>query len=127
MKGFIQNIEKVTLANTYFRQVLHTSQHVQVVVMCLQPSEDIGEETHEIVDQFLRIESGEGKVIIDGEVHAVHDGDAIVVPAGAKHNLINTSADNVLQLYTVYAPPHHKDGTIHKTKQDAERDTADHL
>ncbi len=127
MKGFIQNIEKVTLANTYFRQVLHTSQHVQVVVMCLQPKEDIGEEVHEIVDQFLRIESGEGKVIIDGEEHVVRDGDAIVVPAGAKHNLINSSADKVLQLYTVYAPPHHKDGTIHKTKQDAERDIADHL
>ena len=127
MKGFIQNIEQATLANTYFRQVLFTSQHAQVVVMCLQPGEDIGEEIHEIVDQFLRIESGEGKVIIDGEEKTVRDGDAIVVPAGSKHNLINTSTDKVLQLYTVYAPPHHKDKTVHKTKRDAENDAADHL
>lgn len=127
MKGYITNIEKATLANKYFRQVLYTSQHVQVVVMCLQPREDIGVEVHEIVDQFLRVESGEGKVIIDGVEQAVKDGDAIVVPAGAKHNLINTSVDKALQLYTVYAPPHHKDGTIHKTKHDAEIDATDHL
>ena len=127
MKGFIRDIEKATLANKYFRKVLHTSQHVQVVVMCLKSGEDIGEEVHEIVDQFLRIESGQGKVIIDGIEQVVKDGDAIVVPAKAKHNLTNTSSDKVLQLYTVYAPPHHKDGTIHKTKQDAENDKSDHI
>jgi mannose-6-phosphate isomerase-like protein (cupin superfamily) len=127
MKGFIQDIEKATRDNTYFRQVLYTSQHVQVVVMCLQPSEDVGAEVHEIVDQFIRIESGEGKVIIDGVEQVVKDGDAIVIPAGAQHNLINTSSDKVLQLYTVYAPPHHKDGTIHKSKHDAEADHEDHL
>lgn len=127
MKGYINNIEMLALGNNYFRQVLFTSQHVQVVVMCLKPGEDIGEEVHEIVDQFLRIESGEGKVIIDGEERAIKDGDAIVVPAGAKHNLINASADKVLQLYTVYAPPHHKEGTVHKTKQDAENDKKDHI
>lgn len=127
MKSFIQDIEKATLDNKYFRQVLHTSQHVQVVVMCLQPGEDIGEETHEIVDQFLRIESGEGKVVIEGVERAVKEGDAIVVPAEARHNLINTSTGKVLQLYTVYAPPHHRDATIHKTKQDAKSDTTDYL
>lgn len=127
MKGFIQDIEKATLGNTYFRQVLFTSQHMQVVVMCLQPNEDIGEEIHEIVDQFLRIESGEGKVIIDGIEQVVKDGDAIVVPALAKHNLVNTSSDKVLQLYTIYTPPHHKDGTIHKAKKDAEIDVTDHI
>ncbi|MEO8581289.1 MAG: cupin domain-containing protein [Patescibacteria group bacterium] len=127
MIGFVKNIEQLTLANEYFRQVLYTGQHAQVVVMSLKPKEDIGLEVHEIVDQFLRIESGEGKVIIDGEEHVVKDGSAIVVPAGTKHNLVNTSADQPMKLYTVYSPPHHKDGTIHKTKKDAEADSADHL
>ena len=127
MKGFLDNIEKKTLANTYFRQVLHTGQHAQLVIMCLQPNEDIGEEVHEIVDQFLRIEEGEGKVIMDGEERSIKNGDAIVVPAGTKHNLINTSSDKELKLYTVYSPAHHKDGTVHKTKADAEKDTEDHI
>ena len=119
MKGFLGNIEEKTLANTYFRQVLYTGQHAQLVVMCLQPNEDIGEEVHEIVDQFLRIEEGEGKVVIDGEELPVKNRDAIVVPAGTKHNVINTSSDKQLKLYTVYSPPHHKDRTIHKTKAEA--------
>lgn len=127
MTGFVGNIEEKTLANTYFRQVIYTGQHAQLVLMCLQPNEEIGEEVHEIVDQFLRIEQGEGKVIINGEERLIKDGDAIVAPAGAKHNVINTSPEKQLKLYTVYSPPHHKDGTIHKTKMEAETDKEDHL
>lgn len=127
MRGYIGNIEKLTLANTYFRQVLYTGQHAQLVLMCLQPNEVIGEEVHEIEDQFLRIEEGEGKVLMNGQVHLIKDGEAIVVPAGTKHNVINTSSEKQLKLYTVYSPPHHKDGIIHKTKKEAEADTANHL
>jgi len=127
MTGYVGNVEKLALENTDFRRVLFTGQHEQLVLMNLLPNEDIGEEVHEIVDQFLRVEAGEGKVIIDGEEKAVSDGDSILVPAGAKHNLINTSDKNPLKLYTVYAPPHHKDGTTHKTKADAESDTEDHI
>lgn len=127
MTGYIGNIEELSLANTYFRKVLYTGQHSQLVLMCIQVNEDIGEEVHEIVDQFLRIEEGEGKVIMDGEEHPIRDGDAIIVPAGTKHNIINTSANRQLKLYTVYSPPHHKDGVVHKTKKDAEADRGDHL
>lgn len=127
MTGYLQNIEEVTLKNNYFRQVLFTGQHVQLVVMSLKPNEEIGMEIHEIVDQFLRIEAGEGKVIMNGEEHTIKDGDAFVVPAGTEHNVINTSAENPLKLYTVYSPPHHKDETVHKTKQEAEADEEDHL
>lgn len=127
MTGFIGNIEKLTQANSYFRQVLYTGQHSQLVLMCLQPHEEIGAEVHAIVDQFLRIESGEGKLIIGGKEHSVKDGDAFIVPAQVKHNVINTSAVKQLKLYTVYSPPHHKDKTIHKTKKDAESDDSDHL
>ena len=127
MTGYLQNIEKLTLNNEYFRQVLYTGQHAQLVVMSLNPSEEIGMETHQIVDQFLRVESGEGRVIMNGVEQLVKDGDAFVVPAGTQHNVINTSAEKPLKLYTVYSPPHHKDGTVHKTKQEAEADTADHI
>ena len=127
MTGYLQNIEEITLKNGYFRQVLYTSQHQQLVVMSLLPNEDIGMEIHEIVDQFLRIESGEGKLIMNGEEHLVKDGDAFIVPAGTQHNVINTSSDKPLKLYTIYSPPHHKDKTIHKTKRDAELDREDHL
>lgn len=127
MTGYINNIEELTLANTYFRQVLYTGQHAQLVLMCLQPGEEIGEEVHEIVDQFFRIEQGEGKVIISGEEHAIKDGDAIIVPAGIKHNVINTSSEKQLKLYTVYSPPHHKDSIIHKTKQETLLDTTDYI
>jgi len=127
MTGFVGNIEELTLANNYFRQVIYTGQHVQLVVMSLLPNEDIGMEIHQTTDQFLRIEKGEGKVILNGEESLIKDGSAIVVPAGTQHNVINTSSVNPLKLYTVYSPPHHKDGTIHKTKQDAETDTKDHL
>lgn len=127
MTGFVQNIEHKTLHNNNFRKVLYTGQHSQLVLMSLKPNEEIGLEVHETTDQFFRIESGSGMVIINGEKHDVGDGDAIIVPAGAKHNVINTSSTTDLKLYTIYAPPHHKDGIIHKTKEQAESDTSDHL
>lgn len=127
MTGYLQNIEEITLKNAYFRQVLFTGQRVQLVVMSLKPNEDIGVEIHEIVDQFLRVETGEGKVVMGGEEHLIKDGDAFVVPAGTHHNVINTSSDRPLKLYTIYSPPHHKDGVVHKTKQAAEADKEDHL
>ena len=127
MTGFVGNIEQVTRANTNFRQVLFTSQHAQLVVMCLQSSEDIGLEVHEIVDQFIRIEVGAGKAILNGEEHTIKDGDVLMVPAGVKHNVINTSSEYPLKLYSVYSPPHHKDGTIHISKLDAEKDSSDHI
>lgn len=126
-KGYVGQIEELTLKNNFFRQVLYTSLHEQLVVMSLAPGEEIGEEVHEVTDQFLRVEAGVGKVIINGEEQTVSDGDAIVVPAGSRHNLINTSTSEPLKLYTIYAPPHHKDGTVHKTKAEAEADEADHL
>jgi mannose-6-phosphate isomerase-like protein (cupin superfamily) len=127
MKTFVKNIEQENLNNENFRKVLYTSQHGQVVVMSLKPLEEIGLETHEYTDQFFRIDSGEGKVVIDGEESVISDGFAVVVPAGALHNVINTSRDMPLKLYTIYMPPHHVDGTIHKTKEEAEADTTDHL
>lgn len=127
MTGYIENIEELTLTNTNFRKVVYTGQHAQLVVMNLKPNEEIGFEVHEIVDQFLRVEKGRGKVIINGEERDVSDGSAIVVPAGVKHNIINVSNNADLKLYTVYAPPHHKDGTLHKTKQEAEKDRDDHI
>jgi len=127
MTGFVANIEEKTLNNDYFREVLYTGQHSQLVVMSLNPNEEIGMEVHEIVDQFLRIESGEGKAILNGEEHIISDGFAIVVPAGTKHNIINTSSTKKLKLYTVYSPAHHKDKTIHKTKQEAEADREDYI
>lgn len=127
MVGLLVNIEEKTRANSFFRQVLYTGQHEQVVVMSILPNEDIGEEVHEIVDQFLRIEEGEGRMVMNGEEHVVKDGDAFVVPAGTKHNVINTSSEKPLKLYTIYSPPHHKDKTVHKTKADAVADKEDHL
>lgn len=127
MTGFLQNIEKLTLQNNYFRQVLYTGQHTQLVIMSLLPNEEIGVEVHAVVDQFFRVEAGEGKVIMNGEEHTIKDGDAFVIPAETKHNVINTSTDKPLKLYTLYSPPHHKDGIIHKTKQEAELDKEDHL
>lgn len=120
MKGFKKNIEKETLKNKNFRKVLYTAKHSQLVVMSLKPKEEIGLETHKGNDQFFRFEGGQGKCIIDGHEYKVTDGDAVIVPAGAKHNIINTSATESLKLYTVYSPPHHKDGIVHKTKEDAE-------
>ncbi len=126
MSGFITNIEKATLSNDYFRQVIYTAKHSQLVVMSLLPSEEIGTEVHHL-DQFLRIEEGQAKVILDSVETEVADDFAIVIPAGVKHNVINTSTDKKLKLYTIYSPPEHKDGTIHKTKADALADEADHF
>jgi mannose-6-phosphate isomerase-like protein (cupin superfamily) len=119
MKGYVGNIEEISIANTYFRQVLYTGTHAQLVVMSLKPGEDIGMEVHPQVDQFFRFEKGQGKVIIDGEESAVVNGTAVLVPAGSNHNIINTSQTEDLKLYTVYSPPNHPDGTIHKTKEEA--------
>lgn len=127
MTGFMINIEEKTLQNESFREVLYTAQHSQLVMMSLNPNEDIGMEVHEIVDQFIRIEEGEGKAILNGEEHILTSGSAIVVPAGTQHNVINTSPTKKLKLYTVYSPAHHKDGTIHKTKADAAKDMEDHI
>ncbi len=125
MAGYIGPIEKVTEKNKYFRQVLFTGKHLQLVVMSLKAKEQIGNEVHEQVDQFFRIEEGRAKFILDGaEEHIVGAGGAVVVPAGTFHNVINTSPTKPLKLYTVYTPPQHPDGTVHKTK--AEADAAEH-
>lgn len=124
MKGFIINIEKAALENTYFRKVLYTAKHCQLVLMSLKPGEDIGEETHQL-DQFIRCESGQGKAILDDVSHEISDGFSIVVPSGAKHNILNTSSDKFLKLYTLYSPPNHLDGTIHKTKAEANEEHFD--
>lgn len=120
MIGYVGPIETLTLKNAYFRQVLFTGKHSQLVVMCLQPGEEIGKEMHPNVDQFLRIEQGEAKFVLGEEEHLVRDGDAVVVPAGTYHNVLNTSKTTPLRLYTLYSPPNHPDGTVHKTKTEAE-------
>ncbi|QQG47340.1 MAG: cupin domain-containing protein [Candidatus Woesebacteria bacterium] len=118
MPGYKDNIEKLTLENTFFRHVLFTAPHSQLVVMSLKPGEEIGMEVH-TVDQFFRFEKGTGKVIIESTEYEVSNGDAIIVPAGSNHNVINTSQTEDLKLYTIYSPSQHMDGTIHKTKQEA--------
>lgn len=120
MKGFKASIESLTESNNYFRQVLHTSKHFQLVVMALKPNEEIGFEVHEDNDQFFRFESGVGRVVIDERNSDVKAGDCVIVPAGAKHNIANASDSESLKFYTIYGPPHHKDKTIHKTKADAQ-------
>lgn len=119
MKGFITNIEKESLENTNFRKVLYTDERLQLVVMSLLPGEEIGEEVHQL-DQFIRVEAGEAKAVLDGEEATLQDGSVIIVSAGARHNLINTSQTESLKLYTLYAPPNHPEGTVHKTKEEAE-------
>lgn len=126
MKGFVVNIIKASLENEYFRKVLYTAKNSQLVVMSLKPGEDIGEEVHQL-DQFIRCESGQGKAVLDGVEHQISEGLAVVVPAGAKHNIINTSADKPMKLYTVYSPPNHLDGTVHKSKTDAQADEGEHF
>ncbi|MGD0574311.1 MAG: cupin domain-containing protein [Anaerolineales bacterium] len=121
MTGYAGSIEKETLKNKFFRRVLFTGKHAQLVVMCLQGGEDIGNEVHPDVDQFFRIETGEAKFVFNGkEEHVVGEGGAVIVPAGTYHNVINTSKTKLLQLYTVYSPPNHPDGTVHRTKAEAE-------
>jgi mannose-6-phosphate isomerase-like protein (cupin superfamily) len=122
MKGYKQNIEADTLTNDAFRAVQYTGKHLQLVLMTLQPGEDIGTEVHAEHDQFFRFEAGEGEVLIDGVAHQVGDGDGVIVPAGAEHNVINTSADTALKLYTLYAPPEHQHDVVHVTKAVAEAD-----
>lgn len=124
MKGFVTDIEKESLANDYFRKVLYTDEHIQLVVMALKPSEDIGAETHTL-DQFLRVEAGEGKAVLDGVEYPIKDGSVVIVPAGTLHNIVNLSAEKPMKLYTLYAPPDHRPGTVHKTKADAQADTGD--
>lgn len=127
MTGYVGKIEELTLANSYFRQVIFTGVHSQLVLMSLRPSEEIGMEIHANVDQFFRIEKGQGKVIMNGEESVISDGMAIIVPAGTQHNVINTSETEELKLYTIYSPPNHPDGKIHKTKAEATADEGDHL
>ena len=121
-KGYKENIEKLTVENNSFRKVLYTAQHCQLVLMSLLPSEEIGSEVHEDGDQFFRFEKGEGKVVINETAYMVGDGDSVIVPAGATHNVINTSTTDALKLYTMYTPPHHKDGIERATKAEAVAD-----
>ncbi len=125
MKGYISNIEKLSLANDNFRKVLYTDKNSQLVLMSLLPKEEIGEEIHD-VDQFLRVEKGSGAAILNGVSQNIADGSVIIVPAGTKHNIVNDEKGS-MKLYTLYMPPHHKDGVIHKTKADAEADESDHF
>ncbi|MFW6074754.1 MAG: cupin domain-containing protein [Chloroflexota bacterium] len=120
MAGHVVNIEQRTVENDYFREVLFTAPHSQLVVMTLQPGEEIGLETHGDGDQFIRVESGSGEAILDGEKSSLGDGSAVVIPAGVEHNILNTSSDEPLRLYTVYSPPEHPDGTVNKNKAEAE-------
>ncbi|TAK31868.1 MAG: cupin domain-containing protein [Chloroflexota bacterium] len=119
MAGYVTNIEKRSLENGYFREVLFTGPHSQLVVMSIAPGEDIGMETHPQVDQFIRVESGKGKAILSGEEHDLEDGSAIVIPAGTEHNIVNASGSEPLKLYTIYSPPNHPDHTVHKNKAEA--------
>ncbi|QAY77695.1 cupin domain-containing protein [Sphingosinicella sp. BN140058] len=121
MKGYCDNIEDVTVANEDFRRVLYTGKNLQLVLMTLKPGEEIGEEVHEDRDQFFRIEEGAGTIYIDGTPNKVEDDFAVIVPAGARHNVVNDGTEP-LRLYTLYGPPEHKDGVVHKTKEQADRD-----
>ena len=120
MKGFVQNIENVAIKNNEFRQVLYTAKHCQLVVMALKPGEEIGAEVHKL-DQFFRVEAGEGAAVLDGVRTPIGTGFAVLVPAGTKHNIVNTGAAP-LKLYTLYSPPNHRDGVVHHTRADAEAD-----
>jgi len=125
MSGFVDNIEDLTLNNSNFRSVIFTGKHTQLVLMCLQPGEEIGKEVHPDVDQFFRFEKGQGRVQIDQEEFTVSDGFAVVVPAGLEHNVINISPTDNLKFYTLYSPPHHRDQVVHQTKSDAQMDLTD--
>lgn len=118
MNGYVVNIDQASLENETFRTVLFTAENMQLVVMSLLPNEDIGEETHQL-DQFIRVEEGSGKAVLDGVEHDLSEGFAVIIPAGTKHNIINVSEHDLLKLYTVYAPPNHREGTVHKTKAEA--------
>lgn len=120
MSGYSINIEDKTLDNQNFREVLYTAPHSQLVVMTLRPGEEIGLETHENHDQFIRVESGSGEAILEGERHKLEDGTAVIIPSGTEHNVINTSRTEHLRLYTIYSPAEHPDGTVHRTKAEAD-------
>ena len=126
MKGYIANIEELSLQNKNFRKVLYTDARLQLVVMSLLPKEEIGAETHQL-DQFIRVEKGKGKAVLDGIENDIADGSAIIIPQGTLHNIINTSEDEPMKLYTLYAPPNHRHGTVHKTKAEAEADETEHF
>ena len=119
MAGYVSNIEKDTIANEDFRRVVFTGPNTQLVLMTLRPGEDIGLETHDGHDQFIRVEAGAGYVQLNGERSALEDGSAVVIPAGVEHNVVNTSDDEALRLYTLYSPPEHPDGTVHHTREEA--------
>lgn len=119
-KGFVANIERLTVANENYRQVLYTGEHLQLVLMTLQPGEEIGEETHDEIDQFFRVEAGEGEIVINGVSHRISDGSAVIVPAGARHNLRSVGTEP-LKLYTLYGPPEHRRDVVQRTKAVAER------
>lgn len=123
MKGYKTNIEKDTLENNNFRKVSYTAKHCQLVLMNLLPKQEIGMEVHADNDQFFRFEKGNGKVIIDGNEYEVKDGDAVIVPSGSQHNVINISETEDLKLYTIYSPAHHQDGVVRATKEEAEADS----
>ena len=122
MVGYVTNIEKDTLENEDYRRVLFTGKNTQLVLMTLAPGDEIGSEVHEEHDQFIRVEAGNGVVQLDDEEHALEDGAAVVIPAGTRHNVINTSSAEKLRLYTLYSPPEHPDGTVHRTKADDPED-----
>ncbi len=126
MSGYIINIEDAMAKNEYYRQVLFTARHTQLVLMNLKPGEEIGEEVHEL-DQFIRFEAGDGSVVLDGKSHSVSDGYAVVIPAGTRHNVMNRSNTTDLKLYSLYSPPEHKDKIIHRTKRDADADEHHHF
>lgn len=126
MAGFHTDIEKKTIDNEFFREVLFTAPHSQLVVMTLQPGEEIGLETHDDTDQFIRVEAGRGKALIGEQEFDLQDGSAIVIPAGSKHNVWNPSPSEALKLYTLYTPPEHPDGTVHKTKAEADAYEREH-
>lgn len=122
--SYITNIEKETLNNENFRKVLYTAKHSQLVLMNLRPGEEIGSEVHAL-DQFIRVEKGTGKAILNGQEYDLADGSAVVIPAGAEHNVVNVSDSEPLKLYTIYSPPEHKDGTVHPAKADAAEERFD--
>jgi mannose-6-phosphate isomerase-like protein (cupin superfamily) len=126
MSGYVVNIEDATEKNVDYRRVLFTAKHTQLVLMNLKPGEEIGEEVHEL-DQFIRVEAGEGSVVLDGKVHSVSDGFAVVIPAGTRHNVVNRSKSAALKLYSLYSPPEHRDGIVHKTKREADADEHHHF
>jgi mannose-6-phosphate isomerase-like protein (cupin superfamily) len=124
--GYVTNIEKDTQDNENFRKVLYTTKNSQLVVMSLKPKEDIGAEVHQL-DQFIRVEKGSGKAVLNGKEYEISDGFAVVIPAGTEHNIVNSSETEEMKLYTVYSPPNHKDGTVHPTKADAVADEGEHF